>query len=75
MSRDKPLSTSMPAQAEPEAVPVPEAARRLGIKRSKLYKLFKDGTLPSFRLGKRRLVRVAAIRALVARLEADSQAA
>ena len=58
-----------PTSLEPEAVPVPEACRLLGVKRSKLYELLADGSLPSLKIGKKRLIRVAALRDLVSRLE------
>jgi excisionase family DNA binding protein len=50
-------------------VAIPAACRLLGIGRTKLYELMGDGTVPSVKLGKRRLVRTAAVRAVLARLE------
>jgi excisionase family DNA binding protein len=49
--------------AAPEAVSVEEAARRAGVSRAFLYQRLASGELPSIRLGKRRLVRVEALRA------------
>jgi excisionase family DNA binding protein len=43
------------------AVSVNEAARRLGIGRQTFYNLLRKQVLPSFKIGKRRLVRVAAL--------------
>ena len=45
-----------------------EAAHRLGISRSKLYKLLVDGRLQSVHIGKRRLVPVAALNDYIDRL-------
>jgi len=58
---------------EPEAVSVDEAVRVSGIGRTSVYALMKTGELPSFRLGKRRLIRLAAIRGLLERLEAEQR--
>jgi excisionase family DNA binding protein len=46
-----------------------EAAQALGISRARLYQLLDDGTLPSVKLGRRRLIRLAAIEALLDGLE------
>jgi excisionase family DNA binding protein len=54
---------------EPEAVSIDETCRLTGIGRSKLYELIADGTLPSLKIGKRRLVRLSTVRRLVATLE------
>lgn len=35
---------------------IPEAAKHLGISRNLMYRLAKDGTIPTIRLGKKRLV-------------------
>lgn len=51
---------------EPLAVPLPEAARLLSISLRKVYYLIDDGTLPSIKLGKRRLVRLADLRTFLA---------
>jgi len=44
---------------------VNEAARALGISRATVFARIADGTLPSIRLGRRRLVPVAALRAMI----------
>lgn len=53
------------------------AGERLGVGRSTIYRLLGDGSLPSVRIGRRRLIPVAAIDAFVADLAGDltSQAA
>lgn len=42
-----------------------DAAQLLGVGRTTVYRLVKDGTLPSFKLGKRRLIRIADLTELV----------
>jgi excisionase family DNA binding protein len=54
---------------EPEAISVEETCRITGLGRSKIYELLGDGTLPSVKVGKRRLVRLAAARRLITGLE------
>ena len=51
------------ANVEPrKLLPIPDAARRLGIGRTKLYELLAAGVIPSVRIGtKRRLVPVEAL--------------
>lgn len=44
---------------------VPEAAKALGLGRSKVYDLIAEGKLEAVKIGTRRLVRVASIKALV----------
>lgn len=44
-----------------------EAARALGISRAKLYLLLDEGALPSIRLGRRRLIRVVDLEAMLER--------
>ena len=63
------MTNAVVPTVEPEAVPVPQAGRMIGCGRSKVYELLSDGELPSLLLGGKRLVRVAAIRALLAKLE------
>lgn len=58
-----------PAGPEPEAVDVRAASRMLGISRTKLYELLNDGTVPSFKIGRRRLVRPDTLRQVLASLE------
>ena len=50
---------------EPFAVPVPEAARLIGLGRSKFYELLKAKEIPLIKLGRRSVVPVAALRAFV----------
>lgn len=57
------------ATAEPETISVDEAARRAGLGRSTLYAAIGSGALPTIKLGKRRLVRLATLRAWLAALE------
>ena len=57
------------AQVAPEAVSVEQARRIFGVGRSKLYELMRDGTLPSIKLGKRRLLRPATLREVLAARE------
>lgn len=59
------------AQNRPLAVAPAEAARLLGCGRTTLYFLLGTGALPSFTLGRRRLIRVAALEAWMAAREAD----
>ena len=53
----------------PEAITVAVACQILGLGRTKLYELMADGTLPSVKLGGRRLVRLETIHRLIAQLE------
>ena len=46
-----------------------EAAEVLGISRPGIYNYLRDGTLPSLKLGRRRLIRHEALVALLDRLE------
>lgn len=46
-----------------------EAASALGISRARLYELLTDGTIPSVKLGRRRLVRHEALTTLLDSLE------
>jgi excisionase family DNA binding protein len=43
---------------------IPDAAKALGLGRSKLYELISDGLLETVTIGRRRLVRVASVRSL-----------
>jgi excisionase family DNA binding protein len=47
------------------AVSVAEAGRSIGIGRTKLYELINDGSLKTFKVGRRTLVTTASIHALV----------
>lgn len=50
---------------EPLTITVPEAARALGISRTKAYALTRSGELPSFRLGRAVRVPIAELRAWI----------
>lgn len=63
-----------PSPLEREAVDVLTACGMLGISRTKLYELLNDGTLPSFKIGRRRLVRPDTVRQVLANLESASMA-
>jgi excisionase family DNA binding protein len=52
-----------------EAVSVAEAAARAGVSRTFLYEAISSGDLPSVKLGKRRLVRLEALRRWLKDLE------
>jgi excisionase family DNA binding protein len=52
-----------------EAMSVAEAATRAGVSRTFLYERISSGELPTVKLGKRRLVRVEALRRWLASLE------
>lgn len=60
-------------QDEPElrAVGVDQAAELLAVSRWTLYELLRDGTIPSFRLSGRRLIRVRHLRAFIEAAEAQ----
>ena len=49
---------------EPLLVSIPDAAKALGLGRSKTYELIDDGALETVHIGRRRLVRVESVRAL-----------
>jgi excisionase family DNA binding protein len=51
-------------------VSIPDAAKALGIGRSKVYELVGEGRLETVTIGRRRLVRVESIRALAEAAEA-----
>lgn len=48
------------------AISIPEAARRLGIGRNQGYECAKRGEIPTIRLGKRKVVPLAAFEAMLA---------
>ena len=45
-------------------VSIPDAAKALGLGRSKIYKLIGEGKLETVSIGRRRLVRIDSVRAL-----------
>lgn len=49
---------------DPLLCSIPDAAKALGVGRSKLYELIGEGRLETVTIGRRRLVRTASIRAL-----------
>lgn len=53
----------------PEAISVEDAAKISGLGRTTVYAAISTGALPSVKFGKRRLVRVAALRAWLQQLE------
>jgi len=59
-----PLSTNAPAPNR-IALSIEEAAEMLGVGRTTVYQLVASGQLPSFHLGRRRLVSVAALESWV----------
>ncbi len=58
------MSTS-PETHQPIAVGPDDAARLIGIGRSKLYELLSDGVIPSVKIGTRRVIPVRALAELV----------
>ena len=50
---------------EPIAVSINDTVRMLGIGRTSVYEMIKDGRLDAFKLGRRTLVKAASIRRLV----------
>ena len=54
----------------PEAVSVPDAARCIGVSRTRIYQMISAGELATVKIGRRRLVRLATLRRLLASLEA-----
>lgn len=58
---------------EPLAVRPSEAAKVLGVSRAMIYMLTADGTLPSFTVGKARLISVDDLRAFIARQKSEGQ--
>ncbi|MFB9058477.1 MULTISPECIES: helix-turn-helix domain-containing protein [Sphingobium] len=53
---------------EPYLCSVSDAAKMLGVGRTKLYDMIAKGEILSMQIGTRRLVKVASIRALIERL-------
>ncbi|WP_433626057.1 excisionase family DNA-binding protein [Nocardia sp. CA-120079] len=54
---------------------IPSACEQLGIGRSYLFELIRDGRLRSVKLGRRRLISEEAIRDFIASAESDSEVA
>ena len=57
---------------DPLAVSVEDAAQRAGLGRTEIYRAIKSGNLKSLKIGKRRLVRVDALREWLIRHEQKS---
>lgn len=55
----------MSTQSERLAVSVVEAAKMTGLSRSRLYELMQEGKLQSLSIGRRRLIRISALEALL----------
>ena len=55
------MSNTLP----PMTVSVIEASKLTGLSRSRLYELMQDGKLKSLTIGRRRLIRVSALEALL----------
>jgi excisionase family DNA binding protein len=51
---------------EPLTVSIKEACRLLGVNNNTIYKLIGTGALPSFKIGRRRFISLAALREFVA---------
>jgi excisionase family DNA binding protein len=58
------MSQHSPSPVEPLAYRTPDACRALGIGKTKLFELLKDGTLKRVRVGTRVLVTAASLRAV-----------
>jgi excisionase family DNA binding protein len=68
-----PIEQAAPQPAKPAddgferwAIPVSEAARKIGISRGKLYQMIARGEIASIEIGKRRLIAVEALRSFLA---------
>ena len=57
--------------AAPITVRVPEAARMLGISRSRIYELITSGDIEALKLGRATLVPIATLQALIDRLRRE----
>jgi excisionase family DNA binding protein len=62
-------NTSEEADGPVEALSVREAAARAGVSRTLIYERIASGELPTLKIGKRRLVRVEALRLWLKSLE------
>ena len=62
-----------PLHIAPLAVGIADACRLTGLGRSKLYELLNAGEIPSLKIGKRRVVRVQALREWLGALDHASQ--
>ncbi|MGH7691524.1 MAG: helix-turn-helix transcriptional regulator [Candidatus Dormibacteria bacterium] len=55
------MITATPAPETEIAISLPEAARRIGISRATIWNLAAAGTLPTIKIGGRRVVRIAVL--------------
>ena len=60
--------TKFRAQTMPRLLAIKQAIYELGISRTALYELIKDGTLKTVKIGRRRLIPIEAIDELIAGL-------
>lgn len=51
------------APDEPECLSIVSAARRLGVGRSTVFKMIAQGSLPTVKIGRRRMIRASPLRA------------
>lgn len=68
---DRPESGKVATVAEPISIGVPEIARRLSVTDRQVWSLISNRSLPSFKIGRRRLVEVADLHAYIKRLKAE----
>lgn len=66
-------ATDKNSPATPITVRVPEACRLIGIKRSKLYELIEDGSIPIIKVGAITLIRVSVLEAFISAAESKSR--
>ena len=64
--REQPKQLQLRQEPLPLVVSVPEAARLMGISRGMLYVMMRDGTVPTVRIGRRRLLARADIERFIA---------
>jgi excisionase family DNA binding protein len=57
---------------EPIALRIPEAAAAIGISRAEFFRLIGNGSIPSFKVGKMRLVAVSDLKTWVAQQRAEA---
>jgi excisionase family DNA binding protein len=62
-------------QHKTEALSILDAAKTLRISKRQVHRLLEEGSLPSFRIGRRRLIRATTLAAFVALLEQNASRA
>ncbi|WP_371917671.1 helix-turn-helix domain-containing protein [Pseudomonas gelidaquae] len=67
MKQQRPPLMNQTNLLAPISVGIEEAARLIGVARSMLYEMIKKGEIQTFKLGRRRLVRVKTLEAFVKR--------